>query len=317
MNTKLWDRRSMIRLAAVGGLGLVGGAVEPAASGPESAVKTFDLSARARTLYTGAPMSSATIQQSFAFEPEGGRLFVSQLLAGSAAKSGDLRINEVDQDGRVLGWMTLLGFGHAVSFGVHSARGGLDLWIEGGVNANGYGTVLKRVRWENGATIDQGDPRAESYRPVPEALEYTCAIDHLHGRMAVCYWSGTEKRVAILPLGGVLRGGVPERVADFVRPDGLGSFQGFALHGDDLYTIDGTSYGDTNPKPGNTHLARIDCRTGALVERVHNLTGVDLEFREPEGVAIGYSRSGRAQLHLGFASGLIGDRRSNIFFLDR
>src|SRR5699024_3691163 len=94
---------------------------------------------------------------------------------------------------------------------------GLDLWIEGRVNDNGYGTVLKQVPWRHGTTLDQEDPRACDHLPVPGAREYTCAIDHQHGRMAIAYWSGVDKRVAVLPLEEVLRGRVPDPIADFSR----------------------------------------------------------------------------------------------------
>src|SRR5699024_12459911 len=149
------------------------------------------------------------------------------------------------------------------------------------------------------------------------AREYTCAIDHQHGRMAIAYWSGVDKRVAVLPLEEVLRGRVPDPIADFSRPEGLGTFQGYALDGDALYTLDGNSYSDTNPTPGNTYLGRIDWRSGELVERVHNRTALDLDFREPEGLAVEYSRHRPPRLYLGFASGVVGARRSTIYYLER
>ena len=315
MNTKLWDRRNALRLGALGGLAasVLGAGALPASARP----RFFDLRTDARTLYTGAPLSSETIQQSFAFDPDRGRLFVAQLLAGSPGKAGDLRVTEMDRRGRILGWMTLLGYGHAVSFGVHRGRRGLDLWIEGRVNDNGYGTVLKQVPWRHGTTLDQDDPQAYDHLPVPGAMEYTCAIDHQHRRMAIAYWSGVDKRVAVLPLEEVLRGRAPDPIADFARPEGLGTFQGYALDGEALYTLDGNSYSDTTPTPGNTYLGRIDWRSGELVERVHNRTALDLDFREPEGLAIEYSRHRPPRLYLGFASGVVGDRRSNIYYLER
>ena len=212
--------------------------------------------------------------------------------------------------------MTLLGYGHAVSFGVHRRRHGLDLWIEGVVNDNGYGTVLKQVPWQHGATMAQDDPRTRDHRPVPAAKEYTCSIDHRCGRMAICYWSGEDKRVAILPLRAVLAGRVPEPIADFARPADLGTFQGYVLDGDDLYMVDGNSYSDTNPVPGNTYLSRVDWHTGERVERRHNLTATDLTFREPEGLAVEYAAGRRPRLYFGYASGEVGDRRSNIYYLN-
>lgn len=316
MATKSWTRRELLRLA--GGTGLLAaglsGARTTAASG---ATRPYDLSSPAHPLYTGAPLASATVQQSFTFDPENNRLFVAQLKAGSPGVAGDLHLSEVDRGGRLLGTMVLLGYGHAVSFAAQPYRRGTYLWTEGEANGNGYGTVIKRFAWADGATLTRDDPRATTFRPVPEALETTCAIDHDAGRMAVRYHTSAGKRIAILRLADVAAGGAPTRLADFAQPPGLGVFQGYALHGRDFYTLDGTAYGDTNPPPGNAFLSRIDTRTGALAERVRTEAGADLVYREPEGMAIGPSRGGSPALHFGFASGEAGHRRSNIFYLTR
>ncbi|GAB3765375.1 phage baseplate protein [Microlunatus parietis] len=312
MASATWTRRKLLGTAGVAGLATAGWASSRTAS---AGTRTFDLSARARALYTGATLASATVQQSFTFDPENDRLFVAQLKAGSPGVAGDLHVSEVDRRGRLLGAMVLLGYGHAVSFAAQAFRGGTYLWTEGEANANGYGTVLKRFAWENGATLSRDDPRATTFRPVPEALETTCAIDHDAGRMAVRYHTSAGKRIAIFRLADVAAGGAPDRIADVAQPPGLGVFQGYALYGSDIYTLDGTAYGDTNPPPGNAYLSRIDTRTGELAERVLTHAGADLVYREPEGMAVGGFGSGAPRLYFGFASGAAGARRSNLFYL--
>jgi hypothetical protein len=42
--------------------------------------------------------------------------------------------------------------------------------------------------------------------------------------------------------------------------------------------------------------------------------GSTLEYREPEGLAIYKTAAGEVRLFLGFASGVAGDRRSNLFY---
>lgn len=312
MASAMWNRRRLLGAAGLTGLAAAGWSGTPSAS---ARPRSFDLSAPARTLYTGAALASATVQQSFTFDPENDRLFVAQLKAGSPGVAGDLHISEVDRNGRLLGAMVLLGYGHAVSFAAQAFRGGTYLWTEGEANANGYGTVLKRFAWENGTTLSRDDARATTFRPVPEALETTCAIDHDAGRMAVRYHTSAGKRIAIFRLADVAAGGAPDRLADVAQPPGLGVFQGYALYGSDVYTLDGTAYGDTNPPPGNAYLSRIDTRTGALAERVLTRAGADLVYREPEGMAVGSFGSAPTRLHFGFASGEGGARRSNLFYL--
>ena len=314
MGTVAWDRRSVLRLAAVGGLatGLAGRAALPA----EARGRTFDLAGPARTLYTGAELPSVTVQQSISFDAAGDRLFVAQLRSGSPGAAGDLQIHEVTRNGAVLGTMTLLGHGHGVSFATETVRGRLLLWTEGDARDNGYGTVLNRFTWHAGRTLERDDSRQQTFLPVPEGIECTCDIDHRHRRMAVRYHTTAGKRIAIMDLDQVARGEAPDRLADFPQPE-MGTFQGYALHGDDLYTIDGNNYSDTNPLPGNTYLSRIDWRTGELQERVLNQTAAELEFREPEGIAIGGALSKRPRLYFGFASEGSGARRSNVFVLNR
>ncbi len=309
MASVTWTRRRLLGAAGVTGLAVAGwSGARTASAGPRS----FDLSSPAQALYTGATLASATVQQSFTVDPENNRLFVAQLKAGSPGVAGDLHVSEVDRRGRLLGAMALLGYGHAVSFAAQPFRGGTYLWTEGEANANGYGTVLKRFAWKNGATLSRDDSRATTFRPVPEALETTCAIDHVAGRMAVRYHTSAGKRVAIFRLADVAAGGAPDRLVDIAQPPGLGVFQGYALHGSDIYTLDGTAYGDTNPPPGNAYLSRIDTRTGELADRVLTQAGPDLTYREPEGMAIGPDGS---RLYFGFASGESGARRSNLFYV--
>jgi hypothetical protein len=311
------------RLLGLGGAGLTVVALSQATAAPAMGKKSsrFDLTADARTLYLHAQLASVTVQQSFTFDIENDRLFVAQLLAGTPGSAANLIISEMSKDGALLGSMILRGYGHGVSIAAQPVDGKTYLWTEADANTGGWGTRLARFEWQDGADYERDAGEVTKFQPVPEALETTCAIDPVHETMVVRYHTSAGKRLAWFTLREInqalANGCVPERLADFPQPPGLGTFQGYAVVDDYLYVYDGNAYKDTNPAPGNTHLGVIDMRSGELLERVLTTTGSDLVFREPEGMAVSVSPSGKPLLFFGFASGVGGDRRSNLFYLTR
>ena len=304
-------------LQGVGGAGLaavVAGQV--AGSAQATPPSRFDLTAAARVLFTQAQLGSVTVQQSFAFDVRNRRVFVAQRLDGSSATAGDLTISKLDDDGRLCGEMTLLGYGHGVSIAAQPAGRSTLLWTEADANANGYGTRLARFAWQDGAVYEREAPEVTKIQPVPEALETTCAIDPVEQTMVVRYHTSAGKRFAWFRLDDVASA-APARLGDFAQPAGLGTFQGYAASGRWLYVLDGNAYSEQNPYPGNAYLGAIDLRTGQLVERTLTTAGAELSFREPEGLAVGLDPEGRPLLYVGFASGEPGDRRSNLYYLKK
>jgi hypothetical protein len=98
-------------------------------------------------------------------------------------------------------------------------------------------------------------------------------------------------------------------------------FQGYTSFGDFPYLLEGSGYGTSGsvPPTGNTHITCVDWATGAIVDRQLVTDGADLDYREPEGMAIqvpDVTRPERARLCFGFASGPTGARRANVFFKD-
>ena len=310
-------RRAFLAGVSVAAVGAWAG--QPAAATSARPVR-FDLAGVPRVLVYEAQLASPTVLQSFAFDA-GGRLFTAQLLAGTPGTSGDLCLTHLGPDGTVLGSMVLRGAGHGVAFAAQSVGGETYLWTETAANTNGYGTRLARFAWRDGAEYTAGDPALTVVNLVPEALETTCSIDPVHERLAVRYHTPTGKRFAVFRLADAVRAAetqeVPGRLADFPQPSGLGTFQGYALLGDVLYVYEGNSYGPTNPPPGNAFLGAVDVATGRLVERLLVDAADELPFREPEGLAIGRLPGGKPFLGLGFASGVVGDRRATILALSK
>jgi hypothetical protein len=127
--------------------------------------------------------------------------------------------------------------------------------------------------------------------------------------------------IAVWDLDNAVSGNFSSPLVDWKIPnvkDDLGAMtgvnQGYAVYGRYLYLLTGESYEASGGKL-NSQVLSMDLNTGELVQGpVLTKAGSTLEFREPEGLAIYKTKDGEARLFLGFASGVAGDRRSNLFY---
>ncbi|ALM39482.1 MULTISPECIES: phage baseplate protein [Streptomyces] len=310
------SRRGLLRLGgglvAASAFGLSFGAGGAAAAVP--AGKRFSLTEPSHDLFRHAKLHDARVQQSFTFDIVNRRLFVAQLKSGSPDDSGDLCITQLDFSGNKLGHMYLLGFGHGVSIGAQPVGADTYLWTEVDVNSNARGTRLARFKWNNGATLSRTSSALAKHQPIPGATEMTCAIDPVNNRMAIRYLTASGRRYGIYNVADIAAGVYDKPLSDVPHPTGLGTFQGYALYGSYVYQLTGNPYGPDNPNPGNSYVSSVDVNTGALVQRAFTRAGSTLSFREPEGMGIYRTAAGEVRLFLGFASGVAGDRRSNLFY---
>ncbi|MEU9836527.1 hypothetical protein AB0D67_33755 [Streptosporangium sp. NPDC048047] len=217
-----------------------------------------------------------------------------------------------DRAGRETGHMYLLGFGHGVQIGVEPVGGGAFLWTETDAvsddGVSGWGSRLCRFRFADGAVLTRDSPELARHVPVPGADRTTCGTDPVHRRLVVRHRLDGTFRYALYDLADVRRHRY-EPLAVAAQPALGFSFQGFATYGSYLYLLEGTSGG----APGNTHLTCVDWRTGNVVERRFVADGADVDFREPEGMAIHVPGPGDVRLCFGFASGVTGGRLANVY----
>ncbi|MEU0810819.1 teichoic acid biosynthesis protein C [Streptomyces sp. NPDC005970] len=318
---RTWNRRRLLKLgggaAAGAALGL-GAKVATASEAAPTAVPTssrFDLTEPSYDLFRHARLHDARVQQSFCFDNVNRRLFVAQLKDGSADSSGDLCITQLDFSGNELGYMYLLGFGHAVSIAAQPVGTSTYLWTEVDVNSGARGKRLARFRWSSGTTLSSTSSALTKHSPVSDATETTCAIDPVNNRMAIRYLNTAgSRRYAIFNVNEVAAGNYTNRLADFAQPSDSAVFQGYTLYGSYVYQLTGTAYGADNPSPGNAYTSSVNVNTGALTQRAFTGAGSTLTYREPEGMGVYRTAAGEVRLFLGFASGEAGDRRSNLFY---
>ena len=278
--------------------------------------KRFQMSATTNEFFRSKPLQDATVMQSFAFDTPNNRLFAAQLRGGSGANSGDLALTQLDFSGNQLGYMYLTGFGHAVSIGAEASGSTTYLWTETDVDtANGRGRQICRFPWQNGKTLTSS--AVTKWKPVSSGSVFTPAVDQRFNQLGVRHSLSDGMHINIYSLTAARSGDFSTVLASFKQPaltPGI-DFQGWALYGSYAYFWEGEAYpGEPDETQATSKMWCYDINAGQLVDSFLTLAGKSLTYREPEGMAVYGSTDATAHLYFGFASGVTGDRRANLFY---
>ncbi|MEV0795245.1 hypothetical protein [Kribbella sp. NPDC050459] len=278
--------------------------------------KRFQMSATTNEFFRSKPLQDATVMQSFAFDTPNNRLFAAQLRGGSGANSGDLALTQLDFSGNQLGYMYLTGFGHAVSIGAEASGGTTYLWTETDVDtANGRGRQICRFPWQNGKTLTSS--AVTKWKPVSSGSVFTPAVDQRFNQLGVRHSLSDGMHINVYSLTAARSGDFSTVLASFKQPaltPGI-DFQGWALYGSYAYFWEGEAYpGEPDETQATSKMWCYDINAGQLVDSFLTLAGKSLTYREPEGMAVYGSTDATARLYFGFASGVTGDRRANLFY---
>jgi hypothetical protein len=274
------------------------------------------MSATTNEFFRSQPLHDATVMQSFAFDTPNNRLFAAQLRAGSGANSGNIALTQLDFAGNELGYMYLTGFGHAVSIGAEASGSTTYLWTETDVDTGtGRGRQICRFPWQNGKTLTSS--AVTKWKPVAAGTVFTPAVDQRFGRLGVRHSLSDGMHINVYSLAAARAGDYSTVLASFKQPaltPGI-DFQGWALYGSYAYFFEGEAYpGEPDETKATSKLWCYDINAGQLVDSFLTLAGKSLTYREPEGLAVYGSTDATARLYFGFASGLTGDRRANLFY---
>ncbi|MBT1102859.1 signaling protein [Streptomyces sp. Tu10] len=267
-----------------------------------------------------SPLRTVSGPQSFAFDAAGDRVYALQVMAdglrlpdeeepvsGHDRKmAGDMCVSVLSLSGRAAGHMYLRGFGHGVSMGVESSGEDVLLWVESDVDeGTGYGRAVARVPFRDGAVLDSSSSAVRHHRPLPGSRQLHPAFDPVDGRVLVSHWIGEAHHYAVYRTDDFLDGRYEplHTVADGALRDGEW-VQGCALHGNHIYQLTGKGYTDeagANPPSGggDTYVSALDVRTGEVAGRRKVTVAPELEYREPEGIAV--RAAPEPQLCVGFS----------------
>jgi hypothetical protein len=310
-------RRGLIKAggAAVLAAGAGGALTVGEASAAVPGSKRFDLSKPSYDVFRKALLHEKHhAMQGMAFDTENGHLFISQVRDGSSGD--DLCINRLDGSGRVTGTMHLDNAGHGVSIGVEPNGKDSFVWVECDSDANddgGRGTALARFKF-----VD-GEAPSGVRKFFTGSKTVTCATDPVNKRILVRRKESGSFTYRLYDFDSmdVENGTFTDELARIEQPrlgDGSVTFQGYAVFGSYLYTLDGEGHAD--PADIDSFVTATDLNTGKVVQRSLTKAGKSLVFREPEGMAVTRTSGGEVRLCLGFASRTsVGDidRYANVF----
>ncbi|MEU0094637.1 hypothetical protein [Kribbella sp. NPDC006257] len=305
-------------ILAAGSLGVPTASARPVLADSLTPTKRFKMSATTNEFFRSKPLWGPTVMQSFAFDTPNNRLFTGQLRSGTGENSGDLTLSQLNFSGTVLGHMYLTGFGHAVSIGAEAVGSTTYLWTETDVDTtNGRGRQIARFPWQNGATLTKSSASLTKWKPVSNGSVFTPAVDQRFGRLGVRYSLSDGMHINVYSLAAARAGDFSTVLATFKQPaltSGV-DFQGWTLYGSYAYFWEGEAYpGAPDETKANSKLWCYDINAGEIVDSFLTLAGKSLTYREAEGMAVYGSTDATARLYFGFASGVTGDRRANLFY---
>ncbi|WP_406283047.1 signaling protein [Streptomyces sp. NBC_00209] len=314
MGTAETGRRITRRTLLLGGSGAAGGvllsprhgSVLPGGGKSAGAAGEFDVST-ASELMAPTPLRHVTGPQSVSYGRSPDDTYALQLmpasvrlpdetraLGGRARRlSGDMCVTVLSPSGGSTGHMYLRGFGHGISFGVEPSDGNVLLWVESDADPRtGYGRAIARVPFRDGTVLDSSSPGLRHHRPVPGALRMHPTLDLANRRVLVSHWIGRRHAYAVYRMEDFLaqRYEPLYDFADSALKKGE-TFQGCALRNGYVYQLTGNPYsGEAGGNPpsagGNTFVSTLDVNSGRTVARRRVTAAPELDFREPEGIAV-------------------------------
>ncbi|WP_328525215.1 hypothetical protein [Kribbella sp. NBC_00359] len=123
---------------------------------------------------------------------------------------------------------------------------------------------------------------------------FTPAVDQRHGRIGIRHTLADGFHINVYSLAAARAGNFANPVASFKQPPMTADidFQGWALYGSYVYLWEGEAYaGGPDPENATSKLWCYDINSGEVVDHL-----------------------GAPRLCFGFASGVTGDRRANLFY---
>jgi receptor-binding protein len=303
-------------ILAAGTVGAPTASARPVRTDELTPTKRFKMSATTNEFFRSKPLWGPTVMQSFAFDTPNNRLFTGQLCSGTGENSGDLTLSQLNFSGTVLGHMYLTGFGHAVSIGAQAVGGTSYIWTETDVDTgNGRGRQICRFPWQNGATLSASS--VTKWKPVAGGSVFTPAVDSGTGSSVCATRNPTGCTQHLQPRcrgcrrlfdgAGVLQATGADLRDRLPGMDAVRRLVRVLLGGRGLS-------GEPDETKANSKLWCYDINAGKIVDSFLTLAGKSLTYREAEGMVVYGSTDATARLYFGFASGVTGDRRANLFY---
>lgn len=225
--------------------------------------------------------------------------------------NGDMAVSKVSTAGVVLGTMYLTTFGHGQTLGTEPVSvgfgqggfgnntfggGGVYLWVEtdAHMDGTGFGSGRKvaRLPFVAGSVVSSTSPTLDVYDPIPGATRVFPSLSFDKTQLLLSWFDGTNRNYNVYNLSDFkARNFTP--VSSVQQVGVQGTLQSCVLDQGFIYMLEGTAFDPvTNPAPGNTYTTVMNATTGEFVQRILNVQGETLLYREPEGSTVIASPTG-------------------------
>jgi hypothetical protein len=314
------DRRKFLRNSALAGMAL---AAPPFMRGAAvSSSHRFDLTADSNPFNEGATAFRSKVLknpyskiQAIGFDYVNNDVYLVQTTGAEKDGNsesyhlahGDLTIVKTNLSGTMSSYMYLNNCGHGAGIGVQTNGSDTEpwIWLECdpllASNGDAFGTKIFRFVWAPNTELTFGSSTPHTHNLKPGTTINNPSIDIAYNNLALRYHDSSNViRYAIYDIDQIISGPYTSWV-EFPQPNIVntaGTFQGFALFGEYLYTLNGSSE-PSGTCPGTQSegedypitLTAINVNNGDTWQSQLN-AGYTIGEREPEGMAIYMDTSG-------------------------
>lgn len=256
-------------------------------------------------------LSDVTVMQSFDIELDRNEIYFAQLKSGT---KGDIILTKINTTNNyILGTMTLENFGHATNICIEEDGADTYIWTEcdGIADTNGdiWGSKICRFEFSNGATVTNNTGTV--YDLLTGHTNLSPSIDKLGNTLLIRSRKDGKVFFTVFNLNSVLIN-KPIIISQFENPSGVNvvSHQGHDIYKNYIYNFEGVSKNDE--RESTAYITVMDIKGNVKYRQLVTIAST-LDFREAEGIKVKQVNLTTHELYIGFASGVTGSRKANIY----
>lgn len=272
----------------------------------------FDINNKATDSYKESlSLSDITVMQSFDIELDRNEIYFAQLKSGT---KGDIILTKINTaNNSILGTMTLENFGHATNICIEEDGADTYIWTEcdGIADTNGekWGSKICRFEFSNGTTFTNNTGTV--YDLLTGHTNLSPSIDKLGNTLLIRSRKDGKVFFTVFNLNSVLIN-KPIIISQFENPSGVNvvSHQGHDIYKNYIYNFEGVSKNDE--RESAAYITVMDIKGNVKYRQLVTIAST-LDFREAEGIKVKQVNLTTHELYIGFASGVTGGRKANIY----
>lgn len=271
----------------------------------------FDISEKTlSSVKENITLSTTTVMQSFDIDMNNNYYYFVQRVPSTTS---DLIISKMNSSNGIVGTMTLKNFGHGSNMEIEQSGNSIYIWIESDSVLDsdnvGHGTKISRIKFEDGATYT--NTAGNTFDLLPGHTFLSPSIDKINNKLCIRSYYNNTRYFTVYNLNSVMSNS-PVQLAQFKIIGAMEDYplQGHEIHGNYIYLYEGVGATDIT---GSVAYVTVFDFKGNIKYRSKVKGFETLDFREPEGIKLKQISLTKYELYIGFASGVKGARKANIY----